>query len=250
MHLDVAERIRSELVARQGENGRLARCLIAEWPAFYLGSVAPDYQTICDIPREDTHFYPLPPEPYNQAWPRMLAQHRELADASLLPPDQAVFIAAYSAHLMLDLLWFREILVPYFFRAADIGDVAQRRLLHNILLTYLDMQALETLPRAAAETLAAAEPCHWLPFAADADLVRWRDMLVAQLWPGAEVQTIAIYAERLGIAPEVFRMNIEDPAWMQTQVFDKIPVDKVQARLATAVPASIEILEDYLQLLD
>lgn len=247
MHLQIAEQIRSELEARPGSDGRLLCTLLQAWPAFYLGSVAADYQTITQVPREATHFYTLPPDPDNQAYPEMLACYPELADATALPPTQGVFVAAYCAHLMLDLIWFRRILLPFFAGVSDLGSREQRRLLHDVLLTYLDKLAFDALPATAGMTLAAAQPDHWLPFADDADLVRWRDMLAAQLQPGGKLQTIEIYAGRLGMSPAAFAANLNDPTWMSDYLFAKIPVAEVQTILASAVPQSITLLTDYLK---
>ena len=57
---------------------RLLRALNEEWPAFYMGSVAPDYQTICGIPRADTHFYRMPPQSRDEAGHQLLAQYADL----------------------------------------------------------------------------------------------------------------------------------------------------------------------------
>lgn len=246
MHLQVAEEIRAGLEAPQARNGRLPALLRQEWSAFYLGSVAADFPTISGAPRVESHFYDMPPQPWEEAHETMLATHPELADSASLPSDQAVFVAAYSAHLMLDLLWFRQILIPYFVEAPHLGDRQQRHLVHFILLTYLDTLALELLPETAATTLAAAEPRNWLPFADDAVLARWRDMLVAQLQPGAPVQTVEIYAERLRMSPDEFAANLRDPDWMEVNVFSKVPVAEIQAKLAAAVPRSIVLISDYL----
>lgn len=246
MHLQIAEEIRSKLEARPASNGRLPVLLRREWPAFYLGSVAADFPSITGTPRVASHFYDMPPSPHAEAHETMLATYPELADANSLPPDQAVFVAAYGIHLMLDLMWFRQILMPYFVEAPHLGDRQQRRLVHFILLTYLDTLALAALPATAMETLAAAEPHNWLPFTDDTVLARWRDVLVAQLQPGAPVQTVSIYAERLGISPEAFAANLRDRQWMAANVFAKVPVDKIQARLVAAVPESIDLLREYL----
>lgn len=246
MHLQVAEGIRSALAAQPNAHQSLRVLLSEEWPAFYLGSVAPDYQTICDVPRETTHFYRLPPAPNNKAYDRMLGTYPRLMDAAHLPGAQTAFVAAYAAHLMLDLIWFREILVPHIVMAPDLGDRAQRFLVHNILLTYLDKLALESLPPGADEDLARAEPNGWLPFATDTQLIAWRDMLVDQLRPGAMTQTIQIYAERMAMTPEEFAARIDDPEWMEQRVFSRLPVADVQKRLREAVPASIALSDDYL----
>jgi hypothetical protein len=241
MHLHIAEQVR----ASDGLNGAVGRLLAQEWPACYLGSVAADVQVISQAPREQTHFYGLPPDPQQLPYEVMLERHPELANAGRLPSAQAVFVAAYTAHLLLDVRWYWEVLVPYFI-SAEWGETRYRFLIHNTLLTYLDQIALAALPATAGATLAAAEPANWLPFAADADLVQWRDMLVAQMQPGAAVQTVEIYAKRLGMTAADFAANLRDPAWLEAQVFSNIPLPRVQAVLDGAVGQSIELIEKYL----
>ena len=244
MHLHIAEQIYESVAAR--DNGRLQASLAAEWPAFYLGSVAPDVNAISTLPRESTHFYDVPPARDEMAYPTMLAQYPQLADLASMSQGQAICVAAYSAHLMLDLIWLREVVYPFFFLPKDLGDRQQRILTHFILLTYLDTLALDSLPATAVTTLAAAQPNHWLPFIDDEILLAWQEMLVAQLQPGAPVRTVEIYADRLGITPDEFAANLQNPAWMQANVFDKIPVDQVQSILRAAVPKSIELIDNYL----
>jgi hypothetical protein len=242
MHLGIAERIRAhgDLDDRVGERLR------AEWPAFYLGSIAPDFQTICAIPRQDTHFYDLPPAPAGEAHQVMWTTYPELATAAGLPVGQAVFVAAYSAHLLLDLRWYRQVLAPHFLQTDHWQDHRQRFIIHNVLLTYLDKLALRGLPPTADATLARAEPAGWLPFAKDADLRRWRDFVAGQLEPGAAIQTVAIYAGRLAVSAAEFAANLEDPAWMEEHLFDRVPVGKVQAMLDTAVDDSVTLINQYL----
>lgn len=246
MHLHIAEQI-LEMSPVKG-NGRLQTVLAAEWPAFYLGSVAPDVNAISAIPRESTHFYDMPPGETEMAYPTMLAHYPQLADLAMMSLGQAICVAAYSAHLMLDLIWLREVIYPFFHLPKDLGDRRQRSLTHFILLTYLDTIALNALPETAVTTLAAAQSDHWLPFIDDEILLAWQEMLVAQLQPGAPVKTIEIYAGRLGMSPAEFTANLQDATWMQAQVFDKIPVDKVQQILRKAVPQSIKLVCDYLLL--
>jgi len=243
MHLRIAEQILCEAEQR---NGRLHTLLQQEWPAFYFGSVAPDYQYICGIPREQTHFYSIPPEPDNQGYNTMLRQFPELAQSQNLSPSQAMFVAAYSVHLMYDLIWLRDIIDPYFFRAKGMGDRQQRILVHFILLTYLDKLAFESLPETAMSTLAAAHADQWLPFAQNEHLINWRDEIVPQLQPGARIRTIEIYAERLGMTPDEFAINLEDPAWMDEHIFGQLPVTEIQAILDTAVPRSVDLITKYL----
>ncbi len=249
MHLRIAEQIKLAAVERYGENGRLPHLLTHSWPAFYLGSVAADCQETAGLPRTATHFYETPPEPDNMAYPRLLAAHPALADAVNLPPDQAMFVAAYSVHLLYDLLWFRRVLIPYFAEATDWpAPFAERHLVHNIVLTYLDQQALEALPKTAAATLAAAQPDHWLPFIPDDALARWRDRIVSQLEPNGVSQTIRVYAERMLLSPEEFAANLRDPDWMQTHVFNFVPVAEIQALLDGAITTSLDVMVQYFKL--
>jgi hypothetical protein len=247
MHLHIAEQIKVRLKDQANQWDHLSVVLNDEWPAFYLGSVAPDYQTLCGVPREETHFYSLPPEPDNEAYPRMMDRYPRLANANGLPADQALFVAAYSAHLMLDLIWFRQIVVPMFYDAPQLGDVRQRHLLHLILLSYLDKLAFEALPHTAGGTLANAQPAGWLPFAADEDLRRWRDFLVPQLRPGGGSQTVEIYAGRLQMTAGAFAAKLDDGVWLRKNLFDQVPVTAVQEILASAVPASIKLINSYLK---
>ena len=246
MHLHIAEQI-IESVTLQG-NGRLRNVLSAEWPAFYLGSIAPDVNAISNIPRADTHFYDIPPASEEMAYPTMLVHYPQLANLATMPVAQAVCVAAYSAHLMLDLIWLREVVYPFFHQRQEVGDAEQRRLTHFILLTYLDTIALNALPETAVTTLAAADSNQWLPFIDDDILTEWRDLLVGQLRPDAPIKTVEIYAGRLGMSAEAFAANLQDPGWMQAQVFGKIPVDKVQMIVQTAVPKSIALITNYLKL--
>lgn len=244
MHLHIAEQIFS-MVSANG-NGRLQHTLAAEWPAFYLGSVAPDVNAISALSRESTHFYDVPPAPEETAYGAMLAQYPQLTNLAAMPLGQAVCVAAYSAHLLLDLVWLREVVYPFFYKAAHLGDRQQRQLTHFILLTYLDTLAFEALPETAVSTLAAAQPNQWLPFIEDGILVAWQEMLVEQLQPGAAVKTIEIYAGRLKMSPAEFAANLQNSDWMQAQVFGKIPVAEVQRILQTAVPRSVELVHNYL----
>lgn len=242
MHLQTAERI----IASDRLQSNIKEKLLANYPAFYLGNVAPDYQAICDIPREDTHFYKLPPALENKGYDRMLSRHRDLANIDALPRDKANFMAGYSIHLMLDLRWYHEVLVPYFLVSDSLGDYRQRFIIHNTLLTYLDKLAVESLPENAADILSAAVPDYNISFAPDDMLITWRDMLDNQLEPGAMLRTIEIYAGRLKMSPKEFAANLDDPAWMEEQVFAKVPVDKIKEMLTDAVDESIDIITDYL----
>lgn len=245
MHLQIAEQI---CVEAQAGHGRLHALLQRQWPAFYFGSVAPDYQEVADVPRRQTHFYDLPPEPDNMGYNALWDAYPALTDVANLAPEQAMFVAGYSVHLLYDVIWLREVVDPYFFRAKDMGDRKQRMLIHFILLTYLDKLAFESLPETAAQTLAAAHSEQWLPFADNAHLEQWRALLLPQLQPGAMSSTVAVYARRLGMTPAEFAASLEDPDWMEAHVFDRLPVAEIQEILQAALPRSVDLLLGYFHL--
>ncbi len=243
MHLRVAERIHSHHDLSAPVKAHLERA----WPAFILGNVAPDFQTISDVPRDAAHFYELPPAREVEAHRKMLLAHPELADAGRLTPEHAAFIAGYRAHLLLDLRWYWEILIPCFVEAADWpADHRRRFLVHNTLLTYLDRQSRAALPEDAGPTLAAARPNGWLPFAGDGDLIRWRDMIAGQLAPGVTPATVNIYAERMRMSPAVFAANLDDPDWMAGEVFRRVSLDHVLGVIDRGVDGSVRLVNDYL----
>lgn len=247
MHLQIAEEIRAQ--ASSKGLASLSELFSQSWPSFYIGSVAADYQSICDIPRDETHFYGLAPGPEADPFGLMLARYPELRDVSALSADQKMAAAAYGIHLMFDLLWFHQILMPYFAASPEWGDFSQRHLAHHILLTYLDQLAVDKLPAAAADILSSTQPEQWqLPLTGNGHLLKWRDLLVAQLRPGASLQTVEIYARRLKMSPEEFAGKLQDRSWLQAQVFDHVPAAEIQRKLENAVPHSIDLITDYLEI--
>ncbi len=241
MHLQMAEAIGSHADLHPAARDLLG----ANWPGFYMGSVAPDVQTVSRVPRDQTHFYDLPPERDEKAYAKMLACYPSL-NSNSLPPNKAAFVAAYCAHLMLDLRWYHEVLIPYFVDPPSWNDNHQRFVVHNTLLTFLDRSAAISLPSGAAQTLASVDKEDWLPFVKDEDLMKWRDILVDQLRPGAPLRTIEIYAGRLYMSPEEFAANLNEPAWMDEHLFQRVPVLKVKETLALTVPESVKLINDYL----
>lgn len=243
MHLAVAEEIRKDPRLPPA----VRRTIEQAWPAFYLGHIAPDLQAIHDMPREATHFYRLPPDPNHRAEEALLAAHPLLATPERLAAEHAVFVAAYQAHLMLDLIWYRQVLMRHFIDVDIDMDFRQRFVIHNTLLTYLDQQALASLPEEAGESLAAARPHNWLPFATDEQLRTWRDTVARQLEPGTPIRTVEIYAERLAMTPDAFAANLAQPAWLEANVFTMAPIAEVTAVLNDSIGEAVDLIAGYLQ---
>ncbi len=245
MHLQASEGLRSLALRRPDMDGRVLEMLDAAWPAFYFGSVAPDYQTICGIPRPETHFYTMPPESRCQGWRNMIAQFPQLYPGSTLDPDQAAFMAAFLVHLRLDLDWHFDVVLPYFANSALIEDPRQGYLLHVMLLAYLDNLAYQSLPDTAPAALAAVEVSHWLPFAGDEELTAWRDFLLEQMSPQAVTRTVQIFARRLRMTPDEFAAKLNNPEWMNKELFSRIPVSRIQRQLNNLLAESLDLVDAY-----
>lgn len=238
MHLQAAARLAAE---------PWTAVATAERPAFTLGHIAPDYQALANVRRSATHFYRLPPAGRDEATRALLAAQPALAAAPELPADQAAFVAGYLGHLLLDLVWHFDVVEPYFLRSPFFSDPAEGHMLHLLLLGYLDLEARAGLADDTAVILAAAAPNDWTSFAPDAELIAWRDYVAAQLAPGAASRTAEIYAARLGLTAESFAACLDDPAWLERELFSRVPLADVQAALDAALPATTELTAAYLR---
>ena len=67
-----------EFLELPGLSPEVRQSLQAELPAFLLGNIAPDVQTISGQPREATHFFPVPLGRAPPAGERLLAEYPAL----------------------------------------------------------------------------------------------------------------------------------------------------------------------------
>lgn len=212
--------------------------------AFFLGHIAPDVQTVSRQPRGTTHFFTLPLTVRRPAYEHMLAAHPSLAQPGALPPPHAAFLAGYVAHLLLDELWVREIF-PAFGPDQSWGDWRERLLLHNALRTWLDRRGLPGLRDGMGDLLRQARPAGWLPFAADANLCRWRDLVANQLVPGAAMRTVEIFAHRARV-PDAEFLALLEPEVMQEQIFSRVPLTALDEFHARALTHTHDLIVRYL----
>lgn len=244
-HLEIAESIRELACVQSSPDSAINSLLAEQWPAFYLGSVAPDYQTICGIARADTHFYGMPPRTKSQGERTLLAQFPDLYPGNQIPPKQAAMVAAYLVHLRMDLAWQLEVVEPYFVAAPHFESDHQRYLMHLILLAGLDRESFDSLPGTAAETLARANPDHCLPFADDDQLRDWRDYLMGQLQPQGKRQTAEIFARRLQMTAKEFTAKLNDLEWMHREFYSRVPVEKIRRQMKASIKPSLELITAY-----
>ena len=242
MHLHMVEKILAH-----PQSLAIRPLLFNHLPAFSFGNIAPDFQAICDVKREVSHFYPIPPQKgdYN-AFKRLQDAHPHLSSPQSLTADEAVFTAAYGAHLLFDLIWDHIILTPVF-RNGDWAEPATRFLAHNMMLTYIDREARDKLPHDAAYRLNQAPTSNLLPFATTKNLTTWQQTIANQLQPDAPSRTVEVYAKRMKMTTEAFLNNLNDPGWMDEHIFQQISWSLVQNTLDEAVPQAITLLINYLE---
>ncbi len=234
-----------DLLSGAGLPAALLNVLPTEKPAFLLGNIAPDAQTVSRQSREATHFFYVPPRDKVPAHKHLFAKHPKLARPGELPAPQAAFLSGYLAHLALDELWVDEIFEPFFGSRARWSLLPERLYLHNALRSYLDDRDRRQLPASAAASLRAAKPQSWLPFIGDESLLHWRDLIAEQLAPGNAALTVEVFAQRMGADPGRFAALLASPQDMQRRVFSRLPPGKVEAYYAAGMERCEQLLRSY-----
>lgn len=219
----------------------------AEWPAFLLGNIAPDVQTISGQTREATHFFPVPLLAAPRAHQVMFERYPGLARPHHLPrrPAQAAFLAGYLAHLTFDQLWITEIFAPVFGPEQAWATFRERLYLHNALRAFMDAADLAQLPASLGPALHTAQPADWLPFVRDADLARWRDLVADQLLPGAASHTVTVFAERMRADPLALAALVGSPDEMDRRIFAHVSRERVAQYRALALAESVRLMTAY-----
>ncbi len=239
-HLHIAYDLTAQLPAA------LRAPLAAEWPAFLLGNIAPDVQTLTGELREATHFFPVPLGAAPPAAAALFAQHPALAQPGRMAPGQAAFVAGYLVHLEFDQWWVRDIFEPVFGPDLAWGTFPERLYLHNALRAYWDAEDLAALSGEAGVQLSRAAPAGWLPCGRHADLARWRDEVADQLLAGPVAgRTLAVFAERMQVEAEVFSRLVQSPEAMARQVFARVPLAEVRAYRQRTLAHSAALLDAY-----
>jgi len=242
-HLSLAE----SLIGHPALSDPLNALLETHPGPFLLGNTAPDVQVISGQERQATHFFKFPIKIESQPpWEAMLATYANLAHPRLLPGAQAAFIAGYLCHLHADWMWISEIYLPAFGPNCTWGTFHNRLYLHNVLRAYLDAQVLPALSPDTPQYLGDSQPDQWLPFVKDQNLRVWRDYLARQLAPGADIETIEVFAARQGISPTEFQNLLDSEERMEQEIFIHLPRGVLSAYRERVVDASFHLLTSYL----
>ena len=219
--------------------------LLAEKPAFMLGCVAPDAQTVTGQLREATHFFYVPLRDSVPAFRHLIDAYPALARPAGLPRAQAAFLAGYLTHLALDELWVRDVFEPVFGSRAQWGMFVERLYLHNALRSHLDAADRKGLPASTAATLHLARPAGFCPFLNDEGLFHWRDLIAEQLSPGQAARTVEVFAERMGADPRAFAALLASPEEMQRRVFSRLPDGVLDRFYRQGLALCEQVLQSY-----
>lgn len=219
--------------------------LAAEWPAFLLGNIAPDVQTLSGQTREATHFFPVPLKGAPPAHRVMFGRYPELTRPQQLPTAQAAFLAGYLAHLAFDQLWITEIFAPVFGPEQTWATFRERLYLHNALRAFMDAADVAQLAAPTGPALHTARPERWLPFVRDDDLARWRDRVADQLRPGALSHTVTVFAERMNADPQALAALVNSPTDMDQRVFVHVSREQLEHYRALALAESVHLIRAY-----
>ncbi len=195
--------------------------LTAQRPAFQLGCIIADARVTGGLGREVTHFYRLDQPISERPWRVMFARH-----LSLLPArDEAhlAFLAGYVAHLALDEYWAENMVRPHFWgREWDVTDWREKLFALHLILTVMDERDQPELEAWQADSLAQCQPQDWLPFMSDETLRDWCDFVAAQIAPGGQSQTLAIFSERLRCDAAEVRQVLDEPALLHERLWRHI----------------------------
>jgi len=176
----------------------------------------------------------------------VLSEHPQLANPQGLPAQHRSFLAGYLCHLQADWMWVKEIFAPIFGPKCTWGGFKERLYLHNVLRAYLDRDILPKLQPGLDTCLRQVNPDHFLPFVADSALIKWRDLLCPQLQEGATSQTVQVFSSRQGIPAPEFQTLLASKDRLQREIFNRIPLHKIQGHHQHVLEASVQLLSEYL----
>jgi hypothetical protein len=180
------------------------------------------------------------------AWETMFALYPGLADPAALTTSQAAFVAGYLCHLALDQLWILHIFDPIFGENADWGTFRERLFLHNVLRIHLDQLDVTKLRLDMGRVLVETPPDHWLPFLADADIIRWRDFVAEQLMEGALSQTVEVFAVRMGLPRTDFESLLQSATEMESRIFSRYSLEALAHYRTLGLARCLEVSRNYL----
>ena len=111
----------------------------------------------------------------------------------------------------------------------------------------MDLQGFESINGNIRLHLEQVGFDHWLPFVSDHHLQVWRDLLTGQLKPGAEIQTVEVFASRQGIPPGTYYDLLNSDDALDREIFVHLPRHYLDTYRRNLLSKNIVLLETYLQ---
>lgn len=202
----------------------------ASCSAFLLGSISPDVRAVGGQTREETHFFTIPPDDERPAPVVMCADWPQIAVSAALSAPQAAFIAGYMTHLIMDQIWVEMIVMPGLFIAGITWGLKHPNWrTYCILMTYLEYRAADRLPAGTSGRMAGAQPDGWLPFAADTDLVAWRDRVAKLIDDGGPRVVSSLLSQSCGLEPGQMEAIVRSEAEMAREAYPTVPREQLLA---------------------
>ena len=217
-HLEIAQRLLSDTQVNPAHRDLIN----AQRGAFLLGNIAADARVGNGAPREATHFYRYGQDINSRVWRQMTDDHPRLMQPH--SPAHQAFVAGYVAHLTVDETWSMQMVAPHFAMRewGDTDDRMWRFFMLHIILIYMDQRDYAKLEAWQPQALTAASPHNWLDFISDDDLKRWQTLIYDQIKPDGEVQTLEIFARRIGKTPADFSVILDSETRMQDDLWANV----------------------------
>lgn len=154
-------------------------------------------------------------------------------------------MAGYICHLQADIIWIRELFLPYFLPLLAKIRRKQVGYLHNVLRSYLDERILHDLQQDVGQCLMDVQAENWLPFVQAKYLTEWRNFIAGQLMPGAKVQTVEVFAARMKMPVEALLELLHSESRMESEIFSFIPYQVLVEYRLKLVSSNLELLGEY-----
>lgn len=245
-HLVFAQRLIDDPLLSSAQRDFLHK----HWGDFLLGNISPDaHHKTQSLRRVDTHFFEYGEKVSPLAEDVLLDTYPNLGLAELGLGSNAAFIAGYLAHLAVDEIWYEEVILRFALEP-DWGSQKDRHFLFVSLMCVVDKRDFERLPSTQYADLAASQMNDYLPFMEDSAICAWRDMVVNQIQPGGERETLEIMGRVVEAGQEQLTQFVNSPERLETQLWSRFSLTQLHAAEELAYQHMRQVVCNYLKLVE
>ena len=241
-HLAVARRVADRL--RQP-------AIDADRGAYYLGATAPDIRAITRRDRRETHFYELDEFGPQDSIGRMARAYPELGEPAGLPRPTPAFLAGYVTHLVMDESYIEGIYRSEFGERSPRADDPRRDVLDRALQFEMDRREREDAAVMAeiCGALAAPDRGPRVPFLAEQELRRWRDVVteIAAQPPTYErfPRMLRVHLGRAGLDETAIEEQLSRGPRLAEEALAAVTEERMRAFWGEAADACVARLVGY-----